>query len=137
MATITTEVRIAAPPADVWEALRDFGAVHIRLVPGFVVDTRLEGNARIVTFGNGAIARELLVGIDEGARRLAYSVVDAPTLGFTHHNASAQIFEDGAAGSRFVWIADVLPDAVAPTVQAMMEQGVEVAKRTLEPTHAA
>ena len=45
--------------------MRDFGALHTRLVPGFVTDTKLDGDARIVTFANGTVARELLVDCDD------------------------------------------------------------------------
>jgi hypothetical protein len=33
---VRTEILIAARPEDVWDALRDWGALHERLVPGFV-----------------------------------------------------------------------------------------------------
>ena len=74
MATIRKEIRTRARPDAAWDAMRDIGALHERLVVGFVVDTRLDGDARIVTFANGMQVRELIVGIDEKARRLAYSV---------------------------------------------------------------
>ena len=50
MASIRKEIVVDARPDDVWAALRDWGAVHRRLVPGFVTDTRLDGPDRIVTF---------------------------------------------------------------------------------------
>jgi hypothetical protein len=90
MACVRKEVLIETPPANAWAALRDWGALHERLVPGFVVDARLDGEDRIVTFFNGAVARELLVDLDDDARRLVWSVVDGP---YTHHNASAQVFD--------------------------------------------
>jgi Polyketide cyclase / dehydrase and lipid transport len=130
MASITKQVVIDAPPDEVWDALRDFGAVHERLAPGFVVDSRHDDGARIVTFFNGATAREVLVAIDDDARRLVYSVVESP-LHSTHDNSSAQVVAaDG--GSRFVWIKDVLPDEVAPRIDELMEQGISVVKQTLE-----
>src|SRR4051794_8802906 len=58
MASIQKERTIEASPDEVWAALRDWGALHERLVPGFVVDTQLDGEDRIVTFFNGAVARE-------------------------------------------------------------------------------
>jgi uncharacterized protein YndB with AHSA1/START domain len=130
MASITKQVVIDAPPEAVWDALRDFGAVHERLAPGFVVDARLEGDARVVTFFNGAVARELLVDIDDAAHRLVYSVVDSP-LNATHDNSSAQVVAD-TGGSRFVWTKDVLPDGIAPRIEELMEQGIGVVKQTLE-----
>ena len=129
MASIHRETLIDAHPDVVWDALRDIGAIHTRLAPGFVTDVRLEDGARMVTFGNGLIARELIVDRDDHARRLAWSVVGGR---MTHHNASAQVFADGGVRSRFVWIADLLPDELAPGVAAMMDQGLTVIKRTLE-----
>ena len=133
MATIIKETVVEAPAPSVWEALRDFGAVHERLAPGFVVDSRLEGDVRTVTFANGAVAREALVGVDDEARRLAYSVVES-RLPLTHHNASASVLSEGDGRSRFVWVTDVLPDEAAPVVAGMMEEGLEVIRRALSAT---
>jgi hypothetical protein len=129
MASIRKEILIDARPEDVWDALRDWGAIHERLVPGFVVDARLDGEDRIVTFFNGAVLREILIDLDEEARRLVWSVVDGP---YTHHNGAAQVFAEGEDGSRFVWTADLLPDAAAPVTGEMMEKGIGVVKETLE-----
>jgi carbon monoxide dehydrogenase subunit G len=129
MASIRKEIAIAARPDDIWDAVRDVGAVHRRLAPGFVVDTRMDGDARIVTFGNGLVARELIVDIGEEARRLTWSVVGGR---MTHHNASLQVFPDGDSRSRVVWIADLLPNDLTGTVAGMIEQGMAAMKRTLE-----
>jgi len=129
MASIRKEMTIDAQPADVWDALRDWSALHRRLVPGFVVDARLDGGDRIVTFFNGATVRELLVDLDEEARRLVWSVVDGP---FAHHNGAAQVFADGEGRTRFVWTADFLPHEAAEPTAALMEQGMATIKKTLE-----
>lgn len=131
MASIRKEIPIEASPEHVWEAVRDVGAVHRRLATGFVVDTRLDGDARIVTFANGAVARELLVDLDDKTRRLAYSVVESP-MQMTHHHATMQVLPEGANQSRIVWIADVWPNEAAARVGAMMEQGALVMKQTLD-----
>jgi carbon monoxide dehydrogenase subunit G len=129
MASIHRDVLIQADPETVWDALRDVGALHRRLAPGFVTDVRLEEGARVVTFGNGLVVREVIVDIDDKAHRLVWSVVGGR---MTHHNASAQVLSDGEGGSRFVWIADLLPHELASDIAAMMEQGLAVIKRTLE-----
>ena len=121
MASIHKELSLRASPAAVWDVVRDIGAVHTRFAPGFVVDVVLEEGARMVTFGNGMVAREVIVDLDEAARRLAYSVSSER---LTHHNASFQVVGDGT-GSRLVWIADVLPHAAVETVGAMMEEGLK------------
>ena len=133
MASIRREVSVAVGPAVVWDVIRDVGAVHERLAPGFVVDTKLEEGARLVTFGNGVVARELIVDVDDEARRLAWAVVGGR---MTHHNASLQVFADGEGRSRVVWIADLLPNELAGYIAGMIEQGMAVMTKTLE-LHAA
>jgi hypothetical protein len=129
MASIRREVRIDVAPDDAWAALRAYGELHQRLVPGFVVDARLDGRDRIVTFFNGAVLRERLVDLDDDARRLVWSVVDGP---YSHHNGSAQVFASGGGGTVLVWIADLLPDDAAERTAALMERGLSTAKQTLE-----
>lgn len=128
MASICKEIITRAQPADVWAAVRDVGALHQRLVPGFVVDTRLESGARIVTFGNGMVLKELIIDIDEDARRLVWSAVGGS---LTHHNASVQVFDD-RAGSRLVWIADLLPSELAGAIRGLIDEGARVMKETLD-----
>ena len=129
MASIRKEVIIDAHPDKVWDALRDWGALHERLVPGFAVDVRLDGRDRIVTFFTGAVLREVLVDLDEEQRRLVWSIADGP---YTHHNASAQVFAAQGNATRFVWIADLLPDEIAGQTSEMMQQGITTVKQTLE-----
>lgn len=129
MATIHEEVLIDVEPATAWDALADWGGLHERLARGFVTDTRLDGADRIVTFASGAELREVLITSDAEARRLVWSVVGGP---YTHHNGAAQILGAPEGQTRFVWIADLLPDAAAaPTAQAM-RLGLAAIKETLE-----
>jgi hypothetical protein len=128
MASIHREITVNATARTVWEALADVGAVHTRLAPGFVADVRMDGDTRVVTFANGLVARELIVDIDPGARRLAYAVIDGRPR---FHHASFQVFEAGD-GCRIVWIADLLPAALAATIAAMMDQGLAAMRNRLE-----
>jgi uncharacterized protein YndB with AHSA1/START domain len=129
MASIRKERTIDATPEAVWEALSDWGALHERLVPGFADDARLDGEDRIVTFFNGAVVRERLVHSSEEHRRLVWSIVDGP---YAHHNGAAQVLANDDGTARFVWVADLLPDALAQTTDELMERGIETVKRTLE-----
>ncbi|HET8535747.1 MAG TPA: SRPBCC family protein [Solirubrobacteraceae bacterium] len=133
MATIRIETTIDAPPADVWDALRDFGALHTRLAPGFAIDTKLEGDDRLVTFFTGTTVRERLISRDDAARRLAWTIVDGP---YEHHNGAAQVLEEDGA-TRFVWTSDLLPDTTAEPTRAMMQQGSEAIRRALESARSA
>ncbi len=131
MASIRREVLIGVPAAQAWAAMRDVGALHTRLAQGFVADCRLDGEgARIVSFANGMVVRELIVTVDDDARRVAWAAVGGR---LSHHNASTQVFDEGTGGRcRVVWQADLLPDALAPAVAAMIEQGMAAMQRTLE-----
>src|SRR5689334_18475088 len=131
MATIQREISIASPPERVWDAVRDVGALHTRLVPGLVVDTQLEDDnaSRVVTFANGLEIRETIITIDDRSRRLAYAATGGRTK---HHNASVQVFADDSGGSRLVWITDSLPDEVGTVIHGLVEQGSQIMKRTLE-----
>ncbi len=119
MASIHKEISIDASAAEVWAAVADFGNPHRRLVPGFVLDAKLDGEARIVTFANGTVARELLVDCDDARRRLVYAVISERVK---QHSASVQVVADGEARSRLIWIVDVLPNEIAPYIAAQMDQ---------------
>lgn len=130
MASVHREIVVERPVADVWDALADIGALHTRLVRGFVTDCRLESGARVVTFANGLVARELIVSVDAERHRVAWSVVGGR---LSHHNASAQAFAEGDGACRIVWIADFLPDEHAPAIAGMIENGLQAMQRTLAP----
>lgn len=131
MASVHREVRIDAPAPQVWAAMRDVGALHTRLVPGFVIDCVLEGDARLVTFANGIQARELIVDVDDSLMRVSWSSVGGR---LTHHNASAQVSAAGEHACRVQWIADLLPHELAPAIAGMIEQGLAAMKRAQETT---
>lgn len=129
MASIRKEIPLKVGADEVWDALRDVGAVHRRLATGFVTDARLDGDARIVTFANGLVARELIVDVDDKARRVAYAVVGGR---LSHHHATMQVMAEGDGRCRLVWVTDLLPHEMAGAIGGMMEQGSAAMKETLE-----
>ena len=58
------------------------------------------------------VVRELIIAVDDEARRLAYAVVEGL--------------------SRLVWITDVLPHELAAEVRMHVERGAAVMKQTME-----
>lgn len=128
MASIVKDFHVNAPVDEVWDALRDFYAVHERLAPGFLTAMQREDDARVLTFANGSVAREVLVSVDDDRRRIVYTI---PGERLAYHGASAQVFADGK-GCRFVWITDLLPDAMAPYISAQMDEGVKAMTAKLE-----
>jgi hypothetical protein len=128
MASLRRDIPLHARPDDVWDAVRDFGALHTRLVPGFVVDTKLEDDARIVTFGNGTVAREWLVDCDDARRRLVYAIVSERVK---HYGASVQVTADGDARTLLIWTIDVLPNDIASYIGGQMDQAILAMQKAL------
>jgi hypothetical protein len=131
MVSISKEIAVRSSAADVWEVIGDFGSGPSRMAPGHVVDTRVEADCRIVTFADGTVARERFVALDHDTRRIAYAIV-GDSLRPAHDNASMQVIADGADRCRLVWIHDVLPDELAPLLDAAMTRGMSIIKQTLE-----
>jgi carbon monoxide dehydrogenase subunit G len=129
MTTIREEIEVNAPANAVWQAVRDVGEAHHRLFPGILTDARLEDGARVVTFADGTVLRELIVALDDEHRRFVYASVGGRA---THHNASIEVVADGDARSRLIWITDVLPDDVRERIAGLMQLGARTAKATLE-----
>ena len=130
MASIRKSLIVGVTPEAAWAAIRDVGAVHLRLARGFVTATELEEDTRMVTFANGMTVRERIVTIDDRARRLVYSVVGGGRT--THHNASFEVFDEADGRARILWTTDLLPDAAAPAVEDMMDGGLHAIRQTLE-----
>ncbi len=128
MASIRKEMLVDAGADVVWDAVRDFGALGVRLAPGFVTDCRLDGTDRIVTFFTGTVLRERLVSRDDERRRLVWAIVDGP---YSHHNGAVEVsgLQDGR--TRFVWTADLLPDELGEPTSEQMEHGMAAMKATL------
>lgn len=127
MATVTKDFIIAAAPEKVWDALRDFHAVHQRVAPGFLTAATRDGDDRVLTFFNGFVTRERLVGRDDATRRIAYTHIEGR---FAYHAASAQVFPH-ERGCRVVWITDMLPDSWAESSSMMMDRGAAAMIQTL------
>jgi len=129
MGTIRKDIVTRASASRVWDAIRDVGALHTRLVPGFVVDTRLEPGARVVTFANGAVVRETIVSLDDEGRRLVWTSDGKLT---SHYNSAAEVHSEGDGQTRVRWTSDFLPDDARETLEAMMSAGAAAMKRALD-----
>jgi uncharacterized membrane protein len=134
MATIRRTIEVDVPISEVWDAVRDFGALDTRVASGFATATRLEGEDRVVTFFNGMVYRERFISSDDERRRLAWTIVDGP---WTHHNGSIELFPASDGRTRFVWTTDVLPHESADATTEMVDRACQQIKTTLEHNHAA
>ena len=133
MASIHNDVPLNAPARDVWDAVRDFGALHRRLVPGFVTACTLDGDARIVTFANGSVAREVLVDCNDARQRLVYAIANER---LKHYSASVQVIADGDGKSRLLWTIDMLPNELAAYVREQTRDAVIALHKAFPPAAA-
>lgn len=131
MGSMTKEVLTDASPDAVWDAIRDVGALHTRLVPGFVVNTRLVPGGRLVTFANGRTVEEPIVSSSDSLRRLAWTT-RAEDLPFTHYNGSVQVHARAAGGSRVEWTTDFLPDSMATILEGLLNAGAKAMTQALQ-----
>jgi hypothetical protein len=129
MGTIRSELKTAAKASDVWSAIRDIGAVHTRLAPGFVIDTKLEPGARIVTFVNGVTLCEPIVALDDEARRLVWTAEGGRAR---HYNAALQVFSLPDGATSVVWTADFLPDDIRAYLSQAIEAGMAAMQKALD-----
>ncbi|WP_456619611.1 MULTISPECIES: SRPBCC family protein [unclassified Bradyrhizobium] len=133
MASIHNDIPLSAPARDVWDAVRDFGALHQRLVPGFVTACTLDGDARIVTFANGSVAREVLVDCNDARQRLVYAINNER---LKHYSAAVQVIADGDGKSRLLWTIDMLPNELAAYVQGQTREAVIAMHKAFPPAAA-
>jgi hypothetical protein len=102
-------------------------AASLREIKGFVVDTRLEPGARIVTFGNGRRRPRSERRWPGDADRL---------VGERRPSQPSQCVGSGVcrAGRRLAHrlICDLLPNEMREAIDGMITQGMAAMKRTLD-----
>ena len=130
MPSIHHETVVALSADAVWDAVRDIGALHERLVPGFVVATEMLADTvtptRRVTFADGTVLDEAIVDCDDARRRLVCAI-----QGVEHHNGVVLV-SDHPDGARVCWTADVLPAELAEQFDPLMAAGLATMKAHLE-----
>lgn len=129
MAYFKQDISIDVASTDAWDALRDVGNLHTRLVRGFVTQCKFDGQTRQLTFANGLTAAERIVAVHDGDKRVSWAAI---TERLTHHNASAQVFDTGPDSCKVVWTVDLLPDSMESAIAAMVSAGLQAMKATLQ-----
>ncbi|MDQ6804194.1 MAG: hypothetical protein M3065_04355 [Actinomycetota bacterium] len=75
--------------------------------------------------------RELIVDVDDEARRLAYAVIEG-LMPLVHHHATLEVFAAGPRLSRLAWVTDFLPHKLTEEVRLRTQPGIQVMKRASE-----
>jgi hypothetical protein len=129
VASIIHEFTVGADVESAWAALSDVSRVNQLIT--FLGPVRVDGDVRIVDMGEFAI-KELIVDVDPGRRRVAYSIQQSP-YELIHHHSVMQILPPapGEPGARMVWSLDVKPDATAEVMAPGVADAVEAIKKSL------
>ena len=94
-----------------------------------MTDTKLEPDARIVTFVNGMVVREPIVTLDDESRRLVWTAEGGRAR---HYNAALQVSELGDGLTSVVWTADFLPDDASGFLSKAIEAGMAAMQQSLD-----
>ena len=127
MATVYRDIPVEAAADDVWAALRDPANVA-RVFAGVLTGARMENDVRWVTFADGTVIEERVIGVDDAHMRLAYTVGGGR---FEHHHATLQVKPVSPQRCRVVWISDFKPDERIQMVEPLTDAGCEALKRNL------
>lgn len=127
MATIRKEFEVNSDVNSVWEKIADTG--NISQVIGFVIASEQSGDQRVCKLDNGATLVEKIISVDEGLKRVVYSITESP-LNMEFQVASMELVAAGEK-TRFIWTADLLPDSAAEALEPMMDSAVADMGRTL------
>ena len=128
MASSKAEASINRTPNEVWNIVRDFGGLA-DYMPG-IDSCTVDGDVR--TVGTmGIEVKEQLRDLDDGARRISYSVIESPMTNMTSHLATISVDAE-PGGTHFTWEVEVEPDDLLPLFSGIYEQSVVALKEKLE-----
>lgn len=140
MATIRRELRIDAPPSEVWPLIGDPGSIH-RWFPG-IVAARLDqdehgATVRHVSLASGLELAEVVVTNDPILRRFQYRITGGV---FREHLGTVDVIDLGDGSSLAVYSTDASPDVMAlviggatgvalENIKSLAEAGVQAGAR--------
>lgn len=127
MQTETARIDIAKPPAEVWALVGEFGGLDTWMAG--VDSCVVEGDVRTIQT-MGMTLTEQLVGKDDAARAITYSIVGEGKP-VESHEATITVHEaDG--GSEVTWDVSIEPDAAAPMFKDIYQGALGELKAKLE-----
>jgi len=125
-ASVTEKVEIAASPAAVWAASKDFGDLH-SWHPGIIASTNTNGNhvgsVRVLDLGGPTITEELVRFNDEHTN-FTYKIneVDPAVLPVEGYISWYAVRDNGQGGSSVVWMGNF--NTINGATAADVEKGV-------------
>ena len=100
---------IKAPPAKVWDAIKDFDGLN-KWHPGFSADTLVSGSnghpgaVRKLTVKDGPSFTEQLLAYDEAGHTYRYKIIESP-LPITDYVSKITVRSEGGGMTKVIWSA--------------------------------
>lgn len=109
---VTRTGTFAAPPAELWSLVSNFGGLDEIMDGVESCETEGEGvgSTRSIAMGGGVVVESLDV-LDHDSMTLTYSIIEAP-LPFKDYSATMVVSPDGESGSMLSWTGTFEPDGV-------------------------
>lgn len=123
MASVQTHITIDAPAEDVWNTVRDFGAIdqYVEAIENVEAQGTGVGMTRTLTLQDGAQIKERLEALDDEAHTLRYTIVEGP-LPVQEYVSTMTVQPTGAQQCEATWNCAFEPDgAPADVVEADLE----------------
>lgn len=127
MAEGKAEVTIDRTPDEVWAVVGRFEGLD-EWMPG-IESCEMDGDVRKLQ-SQGMELHEKLMGRDEDAKTISYSLIKGP-IPIEHHLATIAVEPEGE-GSKLTWSYEVRPDAMAAAFAPVYEGSVQAVKQVLE-----
>ena len=130
MASVEKHIRIPVAPDEVWRTVRDFGAIDEYVPP--ITDAVRSGEGigatRTLTLADGGEVVEQLDALDDDARTLRYSIVEAP-LPVKDYEGRLVVEAVDASTCDVTWastfaVVDAPEDEIASTFAELYEAGL-------------
>jgi carbon monoxide dehydrogenase subunit G len=128
MAQLSFETKVDADAEKAWGLAGSFGGLE-NFFPG-VESCEVEGDVRTLQ-AMGATIRERELERDDAERRYAYSIIESPFEGLTHHKATVRVEEDGEA-SVVIYEVEIEPDEMAGAFEPIYQGAVDALKSAIE-----
>jgi mxaD protein len=104
---VVESVEIKAPPAKVWDAIKDFDSLN-KWHPGFSADTLVSGSnghsgaVRKLTVKDGPSFTEQLLAYDQAGHTYRYKIIESP-LPITDYVSKITVRSEGGGMTKVIW----------------------------------
>lgn len=119
MADFTLTETIPAPPAKVWDTVRDFGN-GAWMGAEVTCEGEGEGAVRTITMPNGQM-KEQCERLDDDERVLGYTIVEGGGLPFEDYHATMTVNDGEGGDTELVWSATYEPVGDPATAEQVLE----------------